>query len=303
MTAHISFPQIETENLPSTLSKTFLTDILRNQLGFNGLIITDSLEMKAIKNQYSMGDAAVMAINAGANLIIIGSGSDSNYFDHLNAYYSVLTAVKNGTIPYETLYNSVKLILEYKEKYKVLENPYPMDSIDSIDYSLHKSFAQQVSLKSITLIQDKRNLLPITSDTLVISNLANIPLGIDQNDSQAKNSIAYILAKKIGSNYMTLPSNPTSDNIQSFVSKAKEYDKVIIATYMANSHYEAITSIARANPNTILLLLGSPYDLSMFTNISTIICAYEYTPLSTESLIKVLTGEAEAMGRLPVELE
>jgi beta-N-acetylhexosaminidase len=72
---------------------------------------------------------------------------------------------------------------------------------------------------------------------------------------------------------------------------------------MANSHYEAITSIARANPNTILLLLGSPYDLSMFTNISTIICAYEYTPLSTESLIKVLTGEAEAMGRLPVELE
>lgn len=303
MTAHITFPQIESNNLPATLSKTFLTDILRNQMNFNGLIVTDSLKMNAISSNYGIGEAAVMAVNAGANLLITGSGDTSgdDISYQSNTYASVLAAVKSGMISQDTLYQRVKLVLQYKEKYGLLDNPFPKGS-ETVDWEAHQNFADEVSLNSMTLMQNKLNLLPISQNTLVISNTCSFPLNIDKSEPGAKNSFAYLLARKIGSNYMTLPNAPTPENIQAYAKAAKDYDTVVVAVNSA-TQAEAVHRIISANSHTIVVSLGSPYDLSQFKKAGALLCAYEYTSPAVNSLLKVLTGEAEAKGTMPVKLQ
>jgi beta-N-acetylhexosaminidase len=114
MAAHIMLPGITEESVPASLSKEILTDILRNKLNYNGLIITDSLEMKAISSYWTPSEAALKAFTAGADIILMPASLDK-------AYNSILDAVSSGEIPESRLDESVKRILDIKLKRKILE--------------------------------------------------------------------------------------------------------------------------------------------------------------------------------------
>ncbi len=107
MTAHIAAPEITGDMTPSTLSRVMVTDVLRGELGFTGLVITDAMEMKAVTDTYGTGEAAVMAIQAGCDMILIPPNLEE-------AYNAVLTAVQDGSIDPVQLDTSVRRILEYK---------------------------------------------------------------------------------------------------------------------------------------------------------------------------------------------
>ncbi|MCX7712039.1 MAG: glycoside hydrolase family 3 protein [Clostridia bacterium] len=115
MTAHIQVPKITKDNLPATLSKKILTDILRNEMGFKGLIITDALEMKAISNYYPPDEAAVKAFEAGADILLMPYSIEA-------AYQSLLKAVQEKRISEERLDESVLRILDLKAKKGILEH-------------------------------------------------------------------------------------------------------------------------------------------------------------------------------------
>lgn len=108
MAGHISYPNVTEDDLPASLSKTFLTDVLREEMGFRGLVVTDSLAMGAIVDSYGSADAAVMAVEAGADLILMPA-------DMQAAYDGVLTAVKSGRITEERIDESVSRIIELKK--------------------------------------------------------------------------------------------------------------------------------------------------------------------------------------------
>lgn len=108
MSAHIAAPNVDAQGLPATLSKILLTEKLRNELGYTGLIITDAMEMKAITSKYSDGEAAIMAIQAGADMILMP-------YDYREAYKAVLDAVKNGEIPESRINESIRRILKLKK--------------------------------------------------------------------------------------------------------------------------------------------------------------------------------------------
>ena len=109
MIAHISVPNILGNNTPCSLSKYMVTDVLRNQIGFDGLLLTDALEMKAITNEYSSGQAAVTAILAGNDIILM----PENFYE---AYDSVLNAVEEGVITEERINESLRRIVKAKLK-------------------------------------------------------------------------------------------------------------------------------------------------------------------------------------------
>ena len=113
MVGHISVPNITGDYLPSSLSSYMITDVLREQLGFDGVVITDAMNMGAINNSYSAGDATVMAINAGADIILMPQ-------DFGSAYEAVINALKDGTISEDRIDESVKRIVELK--YKVVQD-------------------------------------------------------------------------------------------------------------------------------------------------------------------------------------
>jgi beta-N-acetylhexosaminidase len=109
MTAHIAVPNVTgEEQLPSTLSGTILQDKLRGELGFDGVIVSDAMSMGAIHNEYSSGEAAVKAFLAGCDILLMP-------FDYIEAYQTVLEAVKNGTISESRLNESVKRIMKLKK--------------------------------------------------------------------------------------------------------------------------------------------------------------------------------------------
>ena len=107
MVSHISCPNVTGDNTPATLSEMMITDILRGEMGFDGMVITDALNMGAITAQYSSSEAAVAALNAGADMLLMPE-------DFQSAYKGVLSAVESGTVSEERIDESVRRILEVK---------------------------------------------------------------------------------------------------------------------------------------------------------------------------------------------
>lgn len=114
MASHITLPNVTKESVPTSLSKEMLTDKLRGELGFEGVIITDSLSMGAITKHYTSDKAALAAFNAGADILLMPQ-------DFLLAYNAILDAAKNGTVSEERINESVLRILKLKEKYKIIK--------------------------------------------------------------------------------------------------------------------------------------------------------------------------------------
>ena len=113
MAAHITVPQVTEDDTPASLSSVMLMDLLRGELGYQGLIVTDSLAMQAITDVYTPGQAAVKALQAGADLLLMPNGL-------ADAYTAVLEAVQDGTIPQQRLDESVQRILQCKYQYGIL---------------------------------------------------------------------------------------------------------------------------------------------------------------------------------------
>jgi beta-N-acetylhexosaminidase len=152
MTAHVIFPAVDDSRLPATLSRKILTGILRDEMGFDGLIITDSMGMKAIADYFGTGEAAVMTVKAGADIVMMCGTSESQ----LEAYNALVKAVENGDIPMETIDRSVKRILEFKKKYVVSPKP-----LQTVSVEKRGEIIRQASERSAAVLYDKKNLLPI----------------------------------------------------------------------------------------------------------------------------------------------
>ena len=113
MVAHISAPNVTNDNLPSSLSSIMINDKLRTELGYNGVVITDSFEMEAITNNYTTEDALIKSINSGVDIILMPT-------DYIEAFNIIKNAIKNNTISEERINQSVLRILNLKEKYNLL---------------------------------------------------------------------------------------------------------------------------------------------------------------------------------------
>lgn len=303
MSAHVLFPAIEEEKLPGTLSPKVLTGLLREKMGFDGLIITDCMEMKAISTYYGTTKAAVMAVKAGADLICVSHTLELQ----LGSFNAIKEAVLNGEIPESRIDQSVTRILAAKEKYELFSKPYAdMDKVQSLVGSKeHLNFAKTLSEKSITLVRDELNFLPVKSGNIMsISTEAVILTGADDSIKK-KNSFSEAIREEFGGDAYTISLNPEMNEIRPVIEQAKGKDLIIVGTYNAYLNCGQkllIEELLKVNKNVIVVSLRIPYDIEGFKEVHCYICAYEYTQLSIESAIKVLSGKIKANGRLPVEL-
>ena len=181
MTAHIEYPAIEKETyvskdsgeaitLPATLSKTILTDILRGDMGFDGVILTDAMEMDAIAKNFDPMDAARLAICAGVDILLTpvdpGRMTDAEGIAQLDRYIADLTAlVDSGAIPMERVDESVARILALKEKHGLLdayEGAKP-DALATVGSAEHHAKEWEIAARAVTLVKNDGDLLPLTA--------------------------------------------------------------------------------------------------------------------------------------------
>ncbi|MDI3477130.1 MAG: beta-N-acetylhexosaminidase [Thermoanaerobacterium sp.] len=303
MTAHILFSALEENKLPATLSHNILTNILRKELRFNGLIITDCMEMNAIAKYFGTAKAAAMAIKAGADIVLVSHTKKLQ----IEAFNEIKEAVLRGEISIERIDESVERIIQLKEKYKLFENPYPDENkIKTIvGCKEHQEIAKNISLNSITIVKDENNLLPIRKQKILAVSPETVPISGVDDTLMDKVSFAKAFVQKFGGVEKTIPVNPDEDLINTIREEAKDKEIVVVGAYNASlneGQVRLVNSLLEVNKNIIVVALRNPYDLLEFEDVPTYVCTYEYTPLSVESVLEVLSGNYVPKGELPVSL-
>ena len=307
MIAHLSFPELENKpNVPASLSENIVQDLLINQLGFKGLVVTDALNMKGITKYFSTSEVALMCIKAGIDLILMP-------IDEEETINAIESAVKNGKISEERINRSVKKILAAKEWLGLFDNRYVNESEVSKKVNTQESnaLAQQIADESITLVKDNRNILPLKSKngkTLLI-NLSDGNNNI--NAGYFSEQMKYTNANTDEVNYF---SEISSNELNGLISKADQYDVVIAAIYakvrygtgkisMLPSQVQLLNSLNSTGNKLIVISFGNPYLLKEFPEINNYICAYGDADVSVKAAIKAIYGDITFKGKLPVSID
>ena len=288
MTAHIIYPAFDA-NRPATLSPTILTDLLRKELGFDGLLITDDMEMKAIDDRYRSGEAAVMAVEAGADIVMVLWTPTKQ----IEVFDALLSAVKSGRISQARLDQSVERIL--KSKGTAFDRRFvDVDAVETtVGGKAHQQLAQTIASRAITVVRNRNNILPLTlkPETSVLI-LSASPTLFDIFKAHHPNTIEVRIPEKLEGEGI-LPQ---------LILQAEAADMVIAG--IINDEQAALVqqiSLGTTTP-VIVIALGSPYTLRGCPAVSASLAAYDLHDASVSAAVEVIVGAREAQGKLPIQL-
>jgi beta-N-acetylhexosaminidase len=299
MTAHIVVPSLDPSGDPATLSKPILTGVLRNELGFKGLIITDALEMAAVRAKYGDAEVAVRAIEAGADQLLLPPAPDVQF-------KAVVDAVRSGRISEQRINESVKRILLLKLTRGVITKPFvdPAEVATTVGTPASLATAQQIVDKSVTLVKNDTNVLPLSSDPRSV-----LVTGWGVSTTQ---SLASGLAKRGATTTVReTGAAPTDAAIADAVAKAQANDVTVVLTQKAwdtkvtdrlGKQQKLVKALLATGKTVIVVAVRDPYDIAYFDAAPTYLATYSYAAVSMESLAKVLYGEIAPTGKLPVDI-
>lgn len=307
MTSHIIIESIDPE-LPATLSEKVLTGLLRNELGYDGIIVTDAMDMGAIVDNYGRGEAAVKTILAGSDIII----AKGTFEQKIETFEGLYEAYDSGELSIERIDESVERILAKKMEYNLFENRIVDETKAKavIDTPAHKDFAEEVAQQSITLLKNE-DILPFDADadqtTLVVG-----PMIYDQNHymKSIASHIETIASGKVDE--LIIAEDPDSEVINKAVEKAQDYDRVIVATFSASElpkgQGELVNQLSESDKPVVAFSLGLPYDLQDYPEVDAYLATYAIerwgspVPTAWNAAVEVIFG-AQPGGKLPVSIE
>ena len=301
MTAHMEVPALDpAKGLPATLSSRVLQGTLRQDLRFDGLIVTDSLGMGALSKGVGTVRAAVMAAKAGADVLLFGADVGHEPGEQIEAFNALLSAVKSGEIPPERIDQAVRRILSVKERYGILDASAIADRSAEIPYVVgiaeNIQAAQDAAGKSITLRRDRLKLLPFkTGDRVLVVWPERLP-----------GDPVEALTLPLGADLLRPEREPSAKDMSDAVEAAAKADKVVMVTYDATRN-PAQRNLARTlldvKPQGFIhVALGAPYDLTLFPDAPAAVATYGDAPVSVRALGLALAGKIPMTGRMPVWL-
>ncbi|MGD6776839.1 glycoside hydrolase family 3 protein [Sutcliffiella horikoshii] len=305
MVAHVAFPSIDPEKVPSTLSRKVVTELLRGEMGYEGVVVTDCMEMNAIIDYFGIEEAAILAIEAGIDQVLI-----SHTFERqTRAIEAVIKAVELGRISLEHIDAAVERVLTLKEARNLQEGLLDWDDCESeIGTASNVELAQKASEASITLVRESVGLLPLASKDkiLLISVDPYVTSGADDT-LYPEVTIGSFLEGKLPKLTEVISSvTPEEEDIEKLLLLASVVDKIMVATYQAVQHDSQADLVRRLvkkyGDKVGVIALRSPYDVDKFPEVSTYILTYESRKLALKSVSKFLLGEIEAKGKLPITL-
>ncbi len=297
MSAHILYPSLDTQ-YPATLSYKILTTILRRQLGYDGLIITDDLEMQAIDDKYDTGDAAVMAIQAGADIVIVAWTLKKQQ----RVYNALRQAVKTRKITETRLNESVRRILKkksacgaFEKPYVQIENPNAINSpLAKIGSAKHRDVAQTIATRAITLVKNTPGTLPLKSEpqepVLLISPSREFSNTFLKAHTDISNITPVLIPLQINQKLL-LP--------QILLSKPSLIVAGIVNAQQANLVHQISE---KTDVPIIVISLRTPYLLGKCPDVACSVAAYDDNHYSVLAAVEVLLGKRAAVGKLPVTI-
>ncbi len=308
MVAHITysdFPQME--GRPATLDSYFIQNVLRKEMGFKGLVITDAMGMGGITNNYWSGEAAVMAINAGADLLLNSPNFEATF-------KFILQAVKDGRISLERINEAVTRILSTKLEFGL--NKKPGVELQRIEKRMaspeHLRTAEEIFNASITLLRDDKNVLPLPAEKI---DSALVVVVTDRE-------YGYIYERQLSREVSRrIPIVRTAlidyrsdeEEIQKIITKTDSAQAVIVGVFVRWASHKGSVTL----PDSMLTLLdtlftvdkpmaviafGSPYLLRQLPETPSYVCAYTTNLPAIRAATRAIFGEIPITAKLPVSI-
>ncbi|MGI5482693.1 glycoside hydrolase family 3 protein [Streptomyces lavendofoliae] len=303
MTAHIVVPALDPAEDPATLSRPILTGILRERLGYDGVVVTDSLGMEGVRTKYGDDRVPVLALKAGCDQLLNPPKLDV-------AWNAVLKAVRNGEISEARVDESILRILRLKAKLGLFHEPYVThDTVDrTVGTRPHLATADRIAERTTTLLLNDGGLLPLRSadrpNLLVVGADAASPSGTTGPPTA---TLAGALTE-LGFTTTVLPTGtaPSTARIDEAVAAAAGKDAVIVGTYnvTATSGQRTLVSrLAATGVPVVTVAIRNPYDIARLSGQRATLATYSWTDVELRAAARVIAGEARPEGRLPVPVQ
>jgi len=304
MTAHVAVPALAPADLPATLSPAILTDLLRNQLGFKGLVITDALGMGGIANGFSTGEAAVRAIEAGADTLLMPADPDV-------AIRAVMAAVQSRRLTRQRIQESVVKILSAKEKVGLeRRRSVDLEAIsDVIDDPAANERAQEIAERAVTLVRNGGNMVPLTAP----ERTCFVVMTEGRYSTEGQVFTQEVRKRTPTPALVTLDASMTHDAVGEALQKLPVCGSYAVAAFasvtsgrgsvgLAPELAQTVDALISTSKPLALVALGSPYLLRSFPNATAYLATFSNVPPSEVAAVKALWGEIPIRGHLPVTI-
>ncbi|GAA2983338.1 glycoside hydrolase family 3 protein [Streptomyces fulvorobeus] len=305
MTAHIVVPALDASEDPATLSHPILTGVLREELGYDGVVVTDALNMEGVRTKYGDDRVPVLALKAGCDQLL-------NPPDLAVAWNGVLAAVRSGEISEARIEESVLRILRLKAKLGLFRDPFvSRRGVDTVvGTRSHLAAADRIAEHTTTLLANSGGLLPLSR----LSHRNILVVGADPaSPSGTTGPPTGTLAAAFGelgytATALSTGTAPTQARIAEAVAAAHGKDAVVVGTYnvsMTSSQRTLVRSLAATGVPVIAVAIRNPYDIARLegTGYAASLATYSWTDVELRAAVRVIAGAARPEGRLPVPVQ
>lgn len=293
MTAHLAFPALDDSGDPATLSHPILTGVLREELGFDGVIVTDALNMQGVRDLYGDAEVAVRALLAGADQLLMTPAMD-------DAYAAVTDAVQTGRISRRDLDEKVARILRLKYRRGIVERPYadPEEVSAVVGIPAHLSLADEITDRTTTLVRNDDGVLPLAVEgtAILVTGYGVTTTGVLADALTDRGGV--VTRVETG-------TAPSSARIAAAVAAAGTADVVVVLTMNASTspgQQQLVTELRATGAVVVVVAVRNPYDIASLGDAPSYLATYSYSPIAIESAARVLAGEVAPVGTLPVDI-
>lgn len=306
MSAHIAFPAIsENIDMPATLDESVLNRVLRDTLGFDGLIVTDGLNMQGITDSFSPGDAVVRALNAGADMMLMSP-------DEMTAVNEVIRAVESGRISEERIEQSARKILQLKKEHGVFDK-YMVD-IDALANRIstpqYQAEAERIARESVTLLRNDGDIIPIREADH--RNILAVALADDRSGSTGSGFASQLRRYHSNVNFHVLDQRTSEEEKEEILKAAEDADLILIGSFIiVRSHQPMqvqpeqlalLRKLTSMDKPSGVIAFGNPYVVQDLTDADIHMMAWASTAHQIVQSVPALFGASDISGRLPINI-
>ena len=303
MTAHVALPLIDAAGVPATLSRAVITGLLRDELGYDGVICTDCMQMEAVASRYPAGEAAVLAIAAGVDFVTYSSSVKAA----MEAVAAIRDAIRSGRLDADQVGRSLERI-EALRRRGLASNARP--SLDVLGSADHRELALEAARRAITLVRDPDSIVPFAlheGDSIFVVEFAGA--GSSPVESAGKHQTA--LGAKLDERSPARVQerigalDPGAHEHEQLLTAAASASVIVAVTRRAWAHplqAQTVGDLATAGKPLVVVAAREPYDASIAPPQAAVLASYGDDPSTVEAVADVLLGISEPKGRLPVSL-
>ncbi|MFJ2236917.1 glycoside hydrolase family 3 protein [Streptomyces sp. NPDC087859] len=300
MTAHIMVPALDDSGDPATLSHPILNGILRGELGYDGVIVTDSLGMEGVRTKYGDDRVPVLALKAGVDQLLNPPNLDV-------AWNAVLKAVRDGELTEARLDESILRVLRLKAKLRLFEAPYVSQAgvTRAVGIPSHLAAADRIAERTTTLLVNVNHTLPLSPRKLLV-------VGADPaSPSGTTGPPTGVLAAaftELGFTATALSTGtaPSAATIAKAVAAARDVEAVVVGTYnvsATSSQKTLVEQLVATGRPVIAIAVRNPYDVAHLPSVPAVVASYSWTDVELRAAARVIAGRAAPRGRLPVPVQ